>query len=58
MNALELLDRLVAFQTIRADSNLLLIDFVRGYLTRRGVECRANILKNRNCGVVTPCWID
>ncbi|MBB3609867.1 acetylornithine deacetylase [Rhizobium sp. BK602] len=40
MNTLDLLDRLIAFPTISADSNLPLIDFVRGYLTDRGFECR------------------
>ncbi|TWB08209.1 acetylornithine deacetylase [Rhizobium sp. ERR 1071] len=40
MNTLELLDRLIAFPTISADSNLPLIDFVRGYLAERGFECR------------------
>jgi len=40
LNTLDLLDRLIAFPTISADSNLPLIDFVRGYLTDRGFECR------------------
>ena len=40
MNTLELLDRLVAFPTVSADTNLPLIDFVRSYLTDRGFECR------------------
>lgn len=40
MNTLDLLDRLVAFPTVSADSNLPLIDFVRGYLNERGFECR------------------
>ncbi len=40
MKTLDLLDRLVAFPTVSADSNLPLIDFVRTYLTERGFECR------------------
>ncbi|MGM4984487.1 acetylornithine deacetylase [Rhizobium sp. 11_C7_N12_5] len=40
MNTLELLDRLVAYPTVSADSNLPLIDFARSYLTERGFECR------------------
>ncbi|MDL2403679.1 acetylornithine deacetylase [Rhizobium mayense] len=40
MNTLDLLHRLVAFPTVSAHSNLPLIDFIRGYLTDRGFECR------------------
>jgi acetylornithine deacetylase len=38
LTTLDLLDRLVAFPTISANSNLPLIDFIRGYLTDRGFE--------------------
>ncbi len=37
MNTIELLDRLVAFPTISATSNLDLLAFVRDYLAERGV---------------------
>lgn len=40
MSTIDLLDRLVSFPTISADSNLPLVDFVRGYLTERGFSCR------------------
>lgn len=40
MDTLDLLDRLVAFPSISADSNLPLIDFARAYLTERGFACR------------------
>lgn len=40
MDTLDLLDRLVAFPTVSADSNLPLIDFVRSYLNQRGFDCR------------------
>lgn len=40
LTTLDLLERLVAFPTISADSNLPLIDFIRGYLADRGFECR------------------
>lgn len=40
LTTLDLLDRLIAFPTISADSNLPLIDFIRSYLTGRGFECR------------------
>lgn len=40
LNTLDLLDRLVAFSTVSADSNLPLIDFVQTYLRDRGFECR------------------
>ena len=33
----EMLDRLVAFDTVSAKSNLPLVDFIRGYLAERGV---------------------
>lgn len=36
----EMLARLVAFDTTSRNSNLALIDFVRGYLEGLGVECR------------------
>ncbi len=38
--ALDLLDRLVAFDTVSAKSNLALIEFVRGLLADRGIESR------------------
>ena len=40
MGTLELLDRLVAFQTVSKDSNLLLVDFAQAYLRERGFDCR------------------
>lgn len=40
MGTLELLDRLVAFQTVSKDSNLLLVDFAEAYLRQRGFDCR------------------
>lgn len=40
MNTLDLLDRLVAFPSVSADSNLPLVDFARARLTERGFECR------------------
>lgn len=36
MQSLDLLDRLVAFPTVSADTNLPMIDFVEDYLSRRG----------------------
>jgi acetylornithine deacetylase len=39
MSTIDLLDRLVSFPTISADSNLPLVDFVRNYLTERGFSC-------------------
>ncbi|MBZ9603604.1 acetylornithine deacetylase [Phyllobacterium chamaecytisi] len=40
MQTLEVLDRLVAFPTVSADTNLPLINFIRSYLTGCGFECR------------------
>src|SRR5258708_6358521 len=40
MGTIELLDRLVAFQTVSKDSNLLLVDFAEAYLRERGFDCR------------------
>jgi acetylornithine deacetylase len=39
-SAIPLLERLVAFDTVSANSNLPLLDFVRGYLQRYGVSSR------------------
>ncbi|WES67322.1 acetylornithine deacetylase [Superficieibacter sp. HKU1] len=39
MTSRELLQQLVAFDTTSRESNLALIDFVRGYLTELGVNC-------------------
>ena len=38
MNSAEILDRLIGFPTVSRDSNLGLIDFVRGFLSSRGDE--------------------
>ena len=38
MQTLEILDRLIAFPTVSADSNLALIDYVQDYLKTRGFE--------------------
>ncbi len=38
--SLELIARLIAFDTVSARSNMALIDFVRGYLAGHGVESR------------------
>ncbi len=40
MNARAMLERLVRFPTVSRDSNLELIEFVRGYLAGHGVESR------------------
>jgi acetylornithine deacetylase len=40
MSTIEILDRLVAFDTVSANSNLACIDFIRGYLADHGVESR------------------
>jgi acetylornithine deacetylase len=40
MDAREMLERLVAFPTVSRESNLGLIEFVRGYLAGHGVESR------------------
>lgn len=40
MNTIEILERLIGFPTVSADSNLALIDWVEAYLRERGVECR------------------
>lgn len=39
MNSIELLETLVAFPTISADENLMLIGFVRDFLQQRGFAC-------------------
>jgi len=39
MKTLELLDRLAAFPTVSADSNIELIDFVQAYLSERKFDC-------------------
>lgn len=39
MTSRELLEQLVAFDTTSRESNLALIDFVRGYLSELGVDC-------------------
>lgn len=38
--SIELIEKLVAFDTVSANSNLEMIDFVRGYLLDRGVSAR------------------
>ncbi len=38
MKTLEILDRLIGFPTVSADSNLAIIDFIQDYLTTRGFE--------------------
>jgi acetylornithine deacetylase len=40
MTPIELIEKLVAFDTVSANSNLELIDFVRDYLAEHGVEAR------------------
>jgi acetylornithine deacetylase len=40
MQTRELLDRLIGFATVSRDSNLELIQFVRDFLTARGIACR------------------
>jgi acetylornithine deacetylase len=40
MNSVEILERLVSFPTVSCNSNLALIDYVRGFLSARGLECR------------------
>ena len=39
-SAIEMIEKLVGFPTVSRDSNLDLIDFVRGYLAEHGVESR------------------
>jgi acetylornithine deacetylase len=38
MKTLEILDRLIAFPTVSADSNLAIIDYIQNFLTVRGFE--------------------
>src|SRR4051794_9455516 len=38
--SLEMIERLIGFDTVSANSNLRLIDDVRDYLTAQGVACR------------------
>lgn len=38
MKTLEILDRLIAFPTVSADSNLAIIDYIQDYLKTRGFE--------------------
>ena len=40
MNSVEILERLVGFATVSRDSNLGLIDFVREFLSSRGIDSR------------------
>jgi len=40
LTAVELLDRLISFDTTSRNSNLPLIDFIRGHLEASGVPCR------------------
>lgn len=40
MNTLEILERLVAFPTVSADSNLELVEFARNHLESCGFDCR------------------
>jgi acetylornithine deacetylase len=40
MNSVEILDKLVGFPTVSRDSNLALIEYVREFLSARGVESR------------------
>jgi acetylornithine deacetylase len=40
MNSVEILERLVAFPTVSRDSNLPLIEYVRDFLTARGIEVK------------------
>lgn len=35
----QILDQLVKFPTVSRDSNLALVDWLEGYLTRQGVKC-------------------
>ena len=44
MTPIELIEKLVAFNTVSANSNLELIDFIRDYLLEYGVE--AQVLYN------------
>ncbi len=39
-NSLAMIERLVAFDTVSAGSNLALIDYVRGYLVAQGIDAR------------------
>lgn len=38
MKTLEILDRLIAFPTVSADSNLAVIDYIQDYLATRGFD--------------------
>jgi len=40
MNSIEILERLIGFPTVSRDSNLGLIDFVREFLSARGIDAR------------------
>ena len=40
LDTIELLDRLVAFETVSKDSNLPLVDFAETFLSERGFVCR------------------
>ena len=40
MNSVEILERLVAFRTVSRDPNLELINWVRDFLSARGIESR------------------
>ncbi|MGA2708933.1 MAG: acetylornithine deacetylase [Steroidobacteraceae bacterium] len=40
MNSMEILERLIGFPTVSRDSNLGLIDFVRQFLSARGIDSR------------------
>ena len=40
MAAIRMIERLVAFPTVSADSNLQMIEFVRGELARNDIESR------------------
>ncbi|HUF56833.1 MAG TPA: acetylornithine deacetylase [Thermohalobaculum sp.] len=40
MRSIDILERLIAFPTVSRDSNRALIDFARGLLAERGIDCR------------------
>ena len=40
MNSIEILERLIGFPTVSADSNLALIHFVRDLLAEHGIDCQ------------------
>lgn len=40
MNSVQILDRLIGFPTVSRDSNLALIEYVREFLTARGIESK------------------